>query len=70
VAEAVRATGSTELREFRSLRRENSKLKQVVADLTLNLHISRDRAKKAVKPRARCNLAEWVQALYRLSPSS
>jgi putative transposase len=31
--------GLSELREFRSLRHENSKLRQVVADLTLDRHI-------------------------------
>src|SRR5262249_6916616 len=30
-------------------------------------HPAGDRAKKAVKPRARCTLAEWAQTVYRLS---
>ena len=60
--------GVSELRELRSLRHENSKLKQVVADLTpRSAHPPGDRTKKAVKPRARCTLAEWAQTVYRLS---
>ena len=60
--------GLSELRELRSLRHENSKLKQVVADLTLDRHILHgDRTKKAVKPRTRCTVADWAQTTYRLS---
>jgi putative transposase len=40
--------GLSELRELRSLRHENSKLKRVVADLTLDRHILiRNRTNKA-----------------------
>jgi hypothetical protein len=67
VEEAVAGLGLSELRELRSLRHENAKLKEVVADLTLDRHIlQRDRPKRAVKPRARCTLAEWAQTTYRL----
>jgi putative transposase len=60
--------GLQELRELRSLRHENAKLKQVVADLTLDRHILQEVVrKKALKPRARCTLAEWAQTAYRLS---
>lgn len=60
--------GLQELRELRSLPRENAKLKQVVADLTLDRHILQEIVrKKAVKPRARCTLADWAQTTYRLS---
>ena len=39
-------SGSAELRELRSLRHENSKLKQVVADLTLDRHILQEIVRK------------------------
>jgi len=38
--------GLSELRELRSLRHENAKLKQVVADLTLDRHILQEIVKK------------------------
>ncbi len=38
--------GVTELRELRQLREENRKLKQVVADLTLDKHILNDALEK------------------------
>ncbi len=38
--------GLLELRELRSLRHENSKLKQVVADLTLDRHILQEIVRK------------------------
>ena len=38
--------GLSELRELRSLRHENSKLKQVVADLTLDRHILQEIVRK------------------------
>ncbi len=38
--------GVTELRELRQLREENRKLKQVVADLTLDKHILNDALQK------------------------
>jgi hypothetical protein len=59
--------GLQELRELRSLRHENTKLKQVVADLTFDRHILQEIVRKVVKPRPRCTLAEWAQATYRLS---
>jgi hypothetical protein len=52
------------------LREENRKLKQVVADLTLDArspHPAGDRPNEDPKPRARCTLAEWGQTIYRLS---
>jgi len=39
--------GLQELRELRSLRHENSKLKQVVADLTLDRHILQEIVRKS-----------------------
>ena len=38
--------GVSELRELRQLREENRKLKQLVADLSLDKHILRDSLKK------------------------
>ena len=38
--------GLSELRELRSLRHENSQLKQVVADLTLDRHILQEIVRK------------------------
>ena len=40
--------GATELRELRQLREENSKLKRVVADLTLDKHILSEIVRKKV----------------------
>ena len=40
--------GLQELRELRSLRHENAKLKQVVADLTLDRHILQEIVRKNV----------------------
>ena len=47
------------LRELRSLRDENRKLKQVVADLTLDRHILQGSSEK--NSEASRTLAEWVQ---------
>ncbi|MBM3809678.1 MAG: transposase [Acidimicrobiia bacterium] len=59
--------GLQEIRELRSLRHENVKLKQLVADLTLDRHILQEIVRNTVKPRARCTLAEWAQTTYCLS---
>jgi putative transposase len=40
--------GATELRELRQLREENSKLKRLVADLTLDKHILSEIVRKKV----------------------
>ena len=62
--------GVQELRELRSLRDENRKLKQVVADLTLDQHILQEICpNKALKPRARCTLAEWAQTTVPSEPT-
>ena len=44
--------GVPELRELRQLREENRKLKQVVADLSLDRHILSEAVKKSGKPSA------------------
>jgi len=55
--------GLQELRELRSLRHENSKLKQVIADLTLDRHISRRSFEKSRKSLAHVALAITQDAL-------
>jgi putative transposase len=40
--------GVTELRELRQLREENSKLKRLVADLTLDRHVLQEIVKKKI----------------------
>jgi putative transposase len=42
----------TELRELRQLREENSKLKRLVADLTLDRHVLQEIVKKRAERRA------------------
>ncbi len=60
--------GLSELRELRQLREENGKLKRLVADLSLDRHILQEIVgKKAVRPRARRELAEWAQQAHQLS---
>jgi hypothetical protein len=54
----VHPCGVQELRELRSLRNEQVQTETVVADLTLDRHILQEIVRKAVKPRARCTLAE------------
>ena len=58
--------GLSELRELRQLREENSKLKHLVADLSLDRPAG-DRAKKAVRPRHRRELGRWTQTVFALS---
>jgi len=55
--------GLQERRELRSLRHENSKLKQVIADLTLDRHISRRSFEKSRKSLAHVALAITQDAL-------
>ena len=56
-----------ELRELRQLREENGRLKQLVADLSLDRQILHEIvSKKAIKPRQRCRLARWTQEAYRI----
>ena len=42
--------GTPEIRELRQLREENARLKQVVADLTLDRHVLQDVLKKSGEP--------------------
>ena len=61
--------GLQELRELRQLRDENAKLKRLVARrLSLDRHILQETVKKNCKaPRARRELAEWVQQVHQLA---
>jgi len=53
---------------LRQLREENAKLKRLVADLRLDRHVLQEIvAKKTVRTRARRELAEWAQAVHRMS---
>ena len=47
--------GTPEIRELRQLREENAKLKQIVADLTLDRHVLQDVLKKSGEARATLN---------------
>jgi transposase-like protein len=60
--------GIAEVRELRMLRDENRKLKQLVADLSLDKHILQEVIeKKALKPAHKRELAEGVRDAYGLS---
>jgi hypothetical protein len=57
-----------ELRELRQLQGEKGKLKRLVPDLSLvPAHVAGDYAKKAVKPRQRRELGQWLQAVFAAS---
>ena len=59
--------GTAEVRELRQLREENRKLKQVVADLTLDKTILKEAlGKKVVAPARWRELVAWSRAAYRL----
>lgn len=58
----------SERRELRQVRAENSKLKHLVADLSLDRDILQEIAqKKAVRPRHRRELRRWTQTVSALS---
>ncbi|WP_439644002.1 IS3 family transposase [Gemmatimonas sp.] len=60
--------GTPEIRELRQLREENRKLKQLVADLSLDKTILQDTpAKKMVSPAQRRTWVRWVQDAYAVS---
>ena len=59
--------GVPELRELRQLREENRKLKQVVADLSLDRHILSEAVKKSGKPVLRRDAVRWARTAYRVS---
>lgn len=52
--------GTAELRRLRQLEEENSRLKQIVADLTLDKQMLQDVLKKSSKARAKKAVGSWV----------
>jgi putative transposase len=59
--------GVQERREVRSLRDENRKLKQVVADLTLDRHILQEIVRKNCQASRTLHAGDWAQTTYGLS---
>ena len=58
--------GVGELRRLRQLEEENAKLKQIVADLSLDKQMLQDMLKKALKTRQRRQLAAHLINSYRV----
>ena len=60
--------GPSELRRLKQLEEENSKLKRLVADLTLDKHIlSEVLQTKSLKPARRRQLVAWLQETFQVS---
>ena len=60
--------GVSELRRLRQLEEENTRLKRLVADLSLDKHmLSEALGKKSRKPARRRELARWFQDTYQVS---
>ena len=60
--------GTPEIRELRQLREENRKLKQLVADLSLDKTILQESLKKKlVSPARRRDWVRWVESSFRVS---
>ena len=59
--------GVSELRELLQLREENAKLKQIVADLSLDRQVLQDVIKKALKPMQCKELWHYLMYQYRIS---
>lgn len=60
--------GLTEIRELRQLRDENTRLKRLVAGLTLDKHILGEVVrKKGLRPARRRALAQWILQRYGVS---
>ena len=54
--------GESELRRLRQLEEENSRLKRLVADLSLDKHMLSEALPKNLRPARRRELAQWFQA--------
>ena len=59
--------GVSGMREVRQLREENTRLKRLVADLTLDKHILGEVLRKSLKPARRRMLACWIIEQFRIS---
>ena len=60
--------GVSKLRRFRQLEEENSRLKRLVADLSLDKHmLSEALRKKSLRPARRRELAGWLQDTFQVS---
>ena len=59
--------GTPEIRELRQLREENARLKQVVADLTLDRHVLQACSKKVVSRVRRKTVLPGIRKTWRLS---
>ncbi len=71
VADVCRQLGVSELRELRQLRDENTRLKRLVADLTLDRHVRQERClEKDLRPARRRELALWIHERFQLSERS
>jgi putative transposase len=63
--------GVSELRRLRQLEEENTRLKQLVADLTLDKHILHETLrKKPMTPTRRRARAAWMQATFPIAVAS
>lgn len=59
--------GGAELKELRQLREENTRLKKLVVDLSLDKHILQEVLSKSLKAAARRKLYHWIRDQYPLS---
>ena len=59
--------GVPEVRELRQMREENSRLKRLVADLTLDKQILQEVIRNTLRPARRRELAQWIQDRYQVS---
>lgn len=66
--EAVRWAGIAELRRLRTLEQENKRLKQLVADLSLDKKMLQHvLLKTTLRPAVKCVLVREVQVAYRVA---
>ena len=59
--------GVAELRRLRQLEDENRKLKQLVADLSLDQHMLQDVLKKVVTPVPKRSMVQYLRSTYKIS---